>query len=157
MDEYAVEYDEPERETIKHRHPTLPFVEITQERYVEREPGDDEFEDWGFLIRGPKEPAGHSVAYDGVAYRRGDSTEAGILAFLLDRAERHFVEERGPFFVLMIYFETGEYRKAIDDVLRKHGYWPRWMRFETWTARKLHRERELIRWRYRRRGERPNF
>jgi hypothetical protein len=45
-------YDEPPREKITHRHPTLPFVEITQERYRDAEPGDERLEHWQFLILG---------------------------------------------------------------------------------------------------------
>ena len=153
MDEYAVEYDEPERETIKHRHPTLPFVEITQTRYRDAGPGDERFEDWAFLVRGPN----GSVGYDGTSYTRGDSTEQEMLDSMAERAEKHLLNDRGPFFVLRCYLETGEYRKEIDAVMRKHGQSPLWRRVEAATARRLGVERQAIRMRYWLRGERPKF
>jgi len=149
---------EPERETITHRHPTLPFIQITQKRYAgERAAEDDRFEDWGFIIRGPREPAGYPVAYDGVAYMRGDRSETDMLEDMCRRAEKHFLDDRGPFFVLRIYLETGQYRNEIDAVMRKHGQSPFWRRIEAAIARRLRVQRSAIRMRYRLRGEKPNF
>jgi hypothetical protein len=59
---------------------------------------------------------------------------------------------RGPFFVLRIYFETGEYRQEIDAVMRKHGQSPLWRRAEAAVTRRLGVERSAIRLRYRLRG-----
>ncbi len=144
---------EPERETITHRHPSLPFIEITQERYIDAEPGDEKFEDWGFCIYGPD----GAVAYDDAAYHRGDATEQEMIAFLSVTAERHLLDQRGPFFVLGAILETGDYRKEIDAVMRKHGQSPRWRRAEAAVTRRLGVERGAIRMRYRLRGEKPNF
>jgi hypothetical protein len=123
--------DEPARETIKHAHPTLPFVEITEERSAgERTADDGRFEDWGFLISGPE---GES-AYDSVAYMRDDRTEQEMIADLAARAEKWLLDERGPFFVLWTYFATGQYRHEIDAVMRKHGQSPAWRRAEPYAT-----------------------
>jgi hypothetical protein len=144
---------EPERETITHQHPTLPFIQITQERYAgERTAEDDRFEDWGFIIRGPK-----AVAYDGGAYMRDDRSETDMIEDMCRRAEKHFLDDRGPFFVLRIYLENGQYRNEIDAVMRKHGQAPFWRRIEAAIARRLRVQRSAIRMRYRLRGEKPNF
>lgn len=146
--------DEPARETIKHTHPTLPFVEITQERYAgERTAEDDRFEDWGFLISGPE----GELAYDGVAYMRDDRTEQEMIANIVARAEKWLLDDRGPFFVLWSYFATGQYHHEINAVMRKHGQSPAWRRAEAKLARGLGIERSVIRLRYRMRGERPDF
>jgi hypothetical protein len=43
-DDNGDDWEEP-RETIAHRHPSLPFIEITQTRYAgERTTEDDRFE-----------------------------------------------------------------------------------------------------------------
>jgi hypothetical protein len=65
--------------------------------------------------------------------------------------------DRGPFFVLRIYFETGEYRKEIDAVIKKHGQSPLWRRAEAAVARLLGLQRSAIRMRYRLRGETASF
>ena len=149
---------EPPHETITHRHPSLPFIQITQTRYAgERTREDDRFEDWGFEILGPREAEGYPIAYDGVAYMRGDSTEAEMIADMAARAEKHLLDDRGPFFVLRIYFETGEYREELDAVMRKHGQSPLWRRTEAAVARRIGVQRSAIRLRYRLRGETPSF
>jgi hypothetical protein len=149
---------EPERETITHQHPTLPFIQITQCRYTgERTADDDRFEDWHFEIRGPKEPDGYPVAYDGVAYMRDDRSEAAMMQDMCHRAEKHFLDDRGPFFVLRLYLANGQYRDEIDAVMRKHGQSAFWRRAEAAIARRLHVQRSAIRMRYRLRGERPRF
>jgi hypothetical protein len=80
-DDHGDDWKKPPRETITHWHPSLPFVEITQTRYPEeRTAEDDRFETWGFEILGPKEAEGYPLAYDGVAYTRGDHTEAEMTA-----------------------------------------------------------------------------
>ena len=57
-DDNGDDWEEPPRETITHRHPSLPFIEITQTRYPEeRTAEDDRFETWGFEILGPREAA----------------------------------------------------------------------------------------------------
>jgi hypothetical protein len=56
-----------------------------------------------------------------VAYTRGDHTEAEMIADMAYRAEKHMLDDRGPFFVLRIYFETGEYRQEIDAVIGSTG------------------------------------
>jgi hypothetical protein len=148
----------PPRETITHCHPSLPFVHITQERYEgERTAEDDRFEMWGFEIFGPKQPEGYPVAYDCTAYMRGDHSEDEMLAAMAYRAERHLLDDRGPFFVLRIYLETGEYRNELDAVMRKHGQSPLWRRTEAAIVRRIGFERSAIRMRYRLRGQRPNF
>ncbi len=115
--------DEPARETIKRAHPTVPFVEITQERYAgERTADDDRFEDWGFLIWGP---AGET-AYDATAYMRDDRTEQEMIADIAARAEKWLLDDGGPFFVLWSYFPTGQYRQEIDAVMLRHGQSPAW-------------------------------
>jgi hypothetical protein len=157
-DGWEADGGEPERETITHHHPSLSFIQITQERYAgERTAEDDRFESWGFEIRGPKEPEGYPVAYNGVAYMRGDHTEEDMVADMAYRAEKHLLDDRGPFFVLRIYLATGPYRKEIDAVMRKHGQSPLWRRAEAAIARRLGLERSAIRMRYRLRGEKPNF
>jgi hypothetical protein len=80
-----------------------------------------------------------------------------MIANLSARAEQHLLDDRGPFFVLRIYFETGQYRREIDAVIRKHGQSPFWRRTEAAIARRLGIERNAIRMRYRLRGERPRF
>jgi hypothetical protein len=61
------------------------------------------------------------IFYDNVAYTRGDATEQEMIPDLSDRAERSLLDERGPFFILRIYFETGQCRKEFDAVMTKHG------------------------------------
>lgn len=92
-----------------------------------------------------------------MAYTRGDATEQEMIADLCARAERHLLDDRGPFFVLRIYLETGQYRKQLDAVMRKHGQSPFWRRVEAAIARRLRIERNVIRMRYRLRGEHPSF
>ena len=107
-DDNGDDWEEPPRETITHRHPSLPFIEITQTRYAGgRTTEDDRFETWGFEILGPREAEGYPLAYDGVAHTRGDHTEAEMIADMAYRAEKHMLDDRGPFFVLRIYLETG--------------------------------------------------
>ena len=156
-DDNGDDWEEP-RETITHRHPSLPFIEITQTRYAgERTTEDDRFETWGFEILGPREAEGYPLAYDGVAYTRGDHTEAEMIAGMAYRAEKHMLDDRGPFFVLRIYLETGEYRQEIDAVIRNHGQSPLWRRAQATVARHLGVQCSAIRVRYRLRGERPHF
>jgi hypothetical protein len=138
-------YYEPLTETIIHRHRSLPFIEIQQERYVEAEPGDERFEDWSFWIWGP----GGSVAYDSAAYERGEYTEQQMITALSERAERHLLNDDGPFFVLRIYLETGQYRREIDAVMMKHGQSPLLRRAEAAISRRLGLERWAIRMRCR--------
>ena len=157
-DDNGDDWEEPRRETITHGHPSLPFIEINQTRYAgERTAEDDRFETWGFEILGPREAEGYPLAYDGVAHTRGDHTEAEMIADMAYRAEKHMLDDRGPFFVLRVYFETGEYRQEIDAVMRKHGQSPLWRRAEAAVTRRLGVERSAIRLRYRLRGERPRF
>lgn len=144
---------EPPRETITHVHPSLPFIEIEQRRYADAKAGDEQFEEWRFCIWGP----GGETASPAASYHRGDATEHEMLARLTDQAEKFLLHERGSFFVLRIYFETGEYRQEIDAVMRKHGQWPLWRRAEAAVTRRLGVQRSAIRMRYRLRGERPNF
>jgi hypothetical protein len=103
------------------------------------------------------EGLGLEPRYDNVAYARGDTTEQEMIADLSARAERHLLDERGPFFVLRIYLETGQYRNELDAVMRKHGQSSFWRRAEAAIARRLGIERSAIRMRYRLRGEQPNF
>jgi hypothetical protein len=146
------------RETITHRHPSLPFILITQERYAAgRGGGDNLFEDWSFEIRGPKEPDGYPVAYDGVAYMRAGRSEAQMIENMCCRAEKHFLDDRGPFFVLRIYLETGQYRKQMDALMTKYGQSPLWRRAEAAIARSLGLQRSAIRMRYRPRDEKESF
>jgi hypothetical protein len=42
-----------------------------------------------------------------------DHTEAEMIADMAYRAEKHMLDDRGPLFVLRIYFATGEYRHEI--------------------------------------------
>lgn len=157
-DDGGGDWEEPLREAIMHRHPSLPFVEITQDRYVGARTAEDaRFEDWSFEILGPKGPEGYPVAYDCVAYMRGERTEAEMIASMAYRAEKHLLDDRGPFWVLRIYLETGQYRKEIDAVMRKHGQSPLLRRAEAAVARRLGLERCAIRMRYRLRGETPPF
>jgi hypothetical protein len=157
-DDWDGDRDEPEHETVTHRHPLIPFIAITQDRYAgERTAEDDRFEHWSFEIRGPKEPDGYPVAYDGVAYMRGDRSEAEMIEDMCRRSEKHFLDDRGPFFVLRIYLENGQYRNEIDTVMRKHGQSPLWRRAEAAITRRLGVQRSAIRLRYRLRGEKPNF
>jgi hypothetical protein len=88
---------------------------------------------------------------------RGDNTEAQMIADMAYRAEKHLLDDRGPFFVLRMYFQTGQYRKEIDAVIEKHGQSPLWRRGEAAVARRLGLQRRAIRMRYRRRGETPHF
>ena len=88
---------------------------------------------------------------------RGERTEAEMIAAMSYRAEKHLLDDRGPFFVLRIYLENGEYRKEIDAVMRKHGQSPLLRRAEAAVARRLGLERCAIRMRYRLRGETPPF
>jgi hypothetical protein len=90
-------------------------------------------------------------------YHRGDATEQEMITDLSERAERHFLDERGPFFVLRSYLETGEYRTEIDAVMKKHGQSPFWRRAEAVVTRRLGVERSAIKMRYRLRGETPRF
>ena len=140
--------DEPEQweplsETITHLHPTLPFIKISQTRYVGAEPGDEPFEDWGFMIYGPD----RTVAYDSVAYSRGESSEAEMLAFVGSQAEKHLIDDRGPFFVFRMYLESGEFREKLDAVMRKHGQWPLWRRAEAAVTWRFGLHRHAIHWR----------
>ena len=144
---------EPPRETIVHAHPSLPFIEIRQTRYVEALPGEEKFENWEFIIRGPD----GAVARDNVIYRRGDATEPEMIASLAARAERHLLDDRGPVFVLRAYLETGQFRREIDAVIRKHGQSPLGRRIVAVVTRHLGLERDAIRMRYRLRGEKPGF
>ena len=80
-----------------------------------------------------------------------------MIADMAYRAETHMLDDRGPFFVLRIYLETGEYRQEIDAVMRKHGQSPLWRRAEATVARRLGVQRSAIRMRYWLRGERPSF
>jgi hypothetical protein len=143
----------PERDTITHRHPTLPFVEITQSRYANAEPGDEKFEFWEFYVKGP---AG-TCTYDNAQYTRGNATEQGMLKFMADKAEKHLLEERGPFFVLRMYLESGEYRREIDAMIRRHGQSPLWRRAEANVTERLGLWRSAARMRCRLRGEQPHF
>ncbi len=145
--------DEPRREVVRHAHPALPFVQILQERYADARPEDAKAESWSFEINGP---AG-SVAYDGVSYSPGDSSEPEMLAFMAKQAERHLLDERGPFFVLRLYLESGQYRNEVDTIMRQHGQSPALRRAEAAVARYTGFERSAIRMRYRLRGERPSF
>jgi hypothetical protein len=157
-DDNGDDWKKPRRETITHRHPSLPFIEITQTRYAEeRTAEDDRCETWGFEILGPMEAEGYPLAYDGVAHTRGDHTEAEMTADMTYRAEKHMLDDRGPFFVLRIYFETGEYRQEIDAVMRKHGQSPLWRRAEAAVMRRVGVERGAIRLRYRLRGRGRTF
>jgi|GEM_PF-6821151 len=149
------DWDDGERptETITHRHPSLPVIEIGQTHYLDAGPGDEKFEEWSFCIWGP----GGETAYTNATWHRGDATAQGMIDKLSDRAERFLLDEHGSFFVLRIYLESGEYRNEIDAVMRKHGQSPLWRRAEAAVARSLGVERSAIRMRYRMRGERPNF
>ena len=148
----------PDEETItRSASNPRPFIEIHQTRYVDADPGDEKFERWGFEISGPKTPDGYSIAYDEVAYMRGDRTEAQMIADLSRIAEKHLLDDRGPFFVLRIYLETGEYRKEIDAMMKQHGQSPLWRRAEAAVTRRLGLERSAIKMRYRMRGENPRF
>jgi hypothetical protein len=106
IEEEAFDYGEPSQEEITHKHPMLPFIAITQTRYLDAELGDERFEDWQFLIWGPD----LIVAYDNVAYKRLNKTEQEMIDDLAKRAEEHLLNDGGPFLVLRAYFETGEYR-----------------------------------------------
>jgi hypothetical protein len=153
IEEEAFDYGEPSQEEITHKHPMLPFIAITQTRYLDAELGDERFEDWQFLIWGPD----LIVAYDNVAYKRLNKTEQEMIDDLAKRAEEHLLNDGGPFLVLRAYFETGEYRKEIDAVMRKHGQNPCWRRAEAHIARLLHLERQVIKIHYLLRGIRPHF
>ena len=61
----------------------------------------------------PKGPEGYPVAYDCVAYMRGERTEAEMIASMAYRAEKHLLDDRGPFFVLRIYLETANTEKRL--------------------------------------------
>jgi hypothetical protein len=144
---------EPLSETITHQHPTLPFIEIHQSRYIDHEPGDERWEKWSFVIFGPT--GSEAVAYDGAAYIRMDLTEVKMIAFMADKAERCLLHEGGPFFVLRMYLESGAYRKPINAVMRKHGRSPLWRRLEAEIGRRLGIEIEVIALRSRLRAWRP--
>jgi hypothetical protein len=135
---------EPPRETMTHDHPSLPFIAIEQSRYADAAAGDERFEEWRFCIWGP----GGETTYPAACYYRGDATEHEMLATLADQAEKFFLHERGSFFVLRIYLETGQYRREIDAVMRKHGQWPLWRRAEAAVTRRLGVQRSAIRMRY---------
>jgi hypothetical protein len=147
-DDNGDDWEEP-RETITHRHPSLPFIEITQTRCAgERTTEDDGCETWGFEILGPREAEEYPLAYDGVAYTRGDHTEAEMIADMAYRAEKHMLDDRGTFFVLRIYLETGEYRHEIDAVMRKHGQSPLWRRAESRSNSLTHRRSSIEKMRF---------
>jgi hypothetical protein len=148
-----MDYDESDRLKITYRHPLLPFVEIARHCYAAAEPVDEKWEEWEFLIWGPD----GEVGYDSTSYLRWNCGEQEMLAKMATRAEKHLLDDRGPFFVLRIYFETGDYREEIDAVMRKHGQNPRFRRTEAYIARVLGLERQAIRIRYRLRGEKPSF
>ena len=71
------------------------------------------------------------------------------MADIAARAERHLLNDDGPFFVLRAYLETGEYNAEIDAVMRKYGQYPRLRRLEAAIARKIGLERRIIRLRRR--------
>ena len=75
-----------------------------------------------------------------------------MITDLSERAERHLLDDRGPFFVLRTYLETGQHRKEIDAVMKKHGQSPLWRRAEAAVTRRLGLERSAIRMRYRHAG-----
>ena len=60
------------------------------------------------------EAEGYLLAYDGAAYTRGDHTEAEMIADMAYRAEKHMLDDRGPFFVLRIYLGGCEFRRFLN-------------------------------------------
>ena len=91
-----------------YHHPVLPFIEITKR-------GDEGY--WVFAL-------GDNA--DSVAYWQGDTSDADMLASMLDRAERQFFEDRGAVHVLQMKIDEAAERGDLDMLMllvEGRGYW----------------------------------